>query len=36
LTAELDLDTIIRGKFDLDVSGHYARNDIFQLNVRDS
>ena len=27
LTAELDLDDIIRGKFDLDVSGHYARPD---------
>ena len=27
LTAELDLDDIVRGKFDLDVSGHYARPD---------
>lgn len=34
LTAELDLDTITRGKFDLDVVGHYARKDIFSLNVR--
>jgi predicted amidohydrolase len=34
LTAELDLDTIIRGKLDLDVVGHYARRDIFSLSVR--
>lgn len=27
LTAELDLDDITRGKFDLDVVGHYARPD---------
>ena len=27
LTAQLDLDDIVRGKFDLDVVGHYARND---------
>ena len=33
LTAELDLNLIARGKFDLDVVGHYARPDIFQLRV---
>jgi predicted amidohydrolase len=27
LTAELDMDDIVRGKFDLDVVGHYARPD---------
>jgi nitrilase len=32
LTAEIDLDEIVRGKFDLDVVGHYARPDIFQLH----
>ena len=33
LCAELDLDEIARGKFDLDVTGHYARPDVFQLHV---
>jgi len=33
LTAEIDLAEIIRGKFDLDVAGHYARADVFQLRV---
>ena len=27
ITAELDLDDVVRGKFDLDVTGHYARPD---------
>ncbi|KAK9898718.1 carbon-nitrogen hydrolase [Cystobasidium minutum MCA 4210] len=31
LTAELDLDLIIAGKFDLDVVGHYSRPDLFKL-----
>jgi nitrilase len=35
LTAELDLGEIARGKFDLDVVGHYARPDIFQLRVNE-
>jgi nitrilase len=33
LIAEIDLGQIIRGKYDLDVVGHYARPDIFQLYV---
>jgi nitrilase len=33
LTADLDLDQIVRGKFDLDVTGHYARPDVFHLMV---
>jgi nitrilase len=33
LTAELDMDAIARGAFDLDVVGHYARPDLFQLRV---
>jgi nitrilase len=36
LTAELDLDEIVRGKFDLDVAGHYSRPDIFRLEVDSS
>lgn len=33
LTAKLDLGQVIRGKYDLDVVGHYARPDIFHLEV---
>jgi len=33
LTAELDFQDIARGKMDFDVSGHYARADVFALNV---
>ncbi len=35
LIAELDLDEISHSKLDFDVIGHYARNDIFELNVKD-
>jgi nitrilase len=33
LTAELDLAEVARGKYDFDVSGHYARPDVFRLVV---
>ena len=33
LTAELDLDAIPMGQFDFDVVGHYARPDVFSLQV---
>ena len=33
LAAEIDLDLIPQGKFDLDVAGHYARPDIFELRA---
>jgi nitrilase len=36
LTAEIDLAEIARGKFDLDVVGHYARADVFRLAVNES
>jgi nitrilase len=35
LSASLDLAEIIRGKYDLDVAGHYARPDIFELRVNE-
>jgi nitrilase len=34
LTAELDLEEIIKGKMDFDINGHYTRNDIFSLEVK--
>ena len=33
LAATIDLDDVIRGKYDLDVAGHYARPDVFSLHV---
>ncbi len=36
LTATLDLGEIARGKFDLDVVGHYSRPDIFRLHVNEA
>jgi nitrilase len=35
LAAEIDLGEITRAKYDLDVVGHYARPDIFQLHVNE-
>ncbi len=35
LTAELDLGEIPRSRFDFDVTGHYARPDVFQLTVNE-
>ncbi|CAF1624193.1 unnamed protein product, partial [Didymodactylos carnosus] len=33
IVAEIDLNEIIKGKYDLDVTGHYARGDVFSLQV---
>ena len=35
LTADLDLGDVVRGKFDFDVVGHYARPDVFRLEVNE-
>ncbi len=35
LTAEMDLDELVRSRMDFDVCGHYSRNDIFELRVKD-
>ena len=35
LTADLDLNDIPRGKYDFDVTGHYARPDVFRLHVNE-
>ena len=36
LTARIDLDQIAEGKFDFDVTGHYARPDVFRLHVNEA
>jgi nitrilase len=36
LIADLDMSAIPRSKFDFDVTGHYARPDVFQLTVDES
>lgn len=33
LLANLDLGEVVRGKYDFDASGHYARPDVLQLLV---
>ena len=35
LIADLDMREIARGKYDLDVAGHYARPDVFRLHVNE-
>ncbi len=35
LTADIDLGEITEGKFDLDVTGHYARPDVLRLRVNE-
>ena len=36
LTAAINLGDTIRGKFDFDVTGHYARPDVFRLMVNEA
>lgn len=33
LFADIDPDAVVRGKYDFDVVGHYARPDVFRLDV---
>ncbi|TQV84856.1 carbon-nitrogen hydrolase family protein [Aliikangiella coralliicola] len=33
LSAEINLDDVIKARYDFDASGHYSRPDIFKLNV---
>jgi nitrilase len=35
LTADIDPGEVAEGKFDLDVAGHYARPDVFRLEVNE-
>jgi nitrilase len=36
IVAKIDLDDVVRGRYDLDVIGHYARPDVFALTVDQS
>ncbi|NDV20220.1 carbon-nitrogen hydrolase family protein [Pseudodesulfovibrio sp. JC047] len=33
ISAEIDLDDIIKARYDMDIAGHYARPDVFTLTV---
>ena len=35
LSVEIDLDDLIKARYDMDVTGHYARPDIFELSIDD-
>ncbi len=35
LYAELDMAEIAQSKYDFDVTGHYARPDVFQLRINE-
>ena len=34
LYAELDMNQVTKGKMDFDVTGHYARSDVFELKKK--
>ena len=36
LTADLEMAELVRGKYDFDVTGHYARPDVFRLHVSEA
>lgn len=35
LTAEVDLDELVCSRMDFDVTGHYSRDDVFDLTIKD-
>ena len=35
LTAEVDLDELVCSRMDFDVTGHYSRDDVFDLSIKD-
>jgi len=35
LTSEVDLDELVCSRMDFDVTGHYSRDDIFELRIKD-
>ncbi|MCF6351908.1 MAG: carbon-nitrogen hydrolase family protein [Cyclobacteriaceae bacterium] len=35
LSVEIDLDEVVKSRMDFDVTGHYSRNDIFDLKIKD-